>query len=124
MLYAAASNGNVGDPGANPNAGGLSAFNFTLPSSGRVYVRVSIAGLSLQCSAGSALVGLYIDSVPVPKTSIPIDSTIRPYELVGVSSSLAAGLHSVTMSKDCPGGSLVSDGAAGHPTFTVLLVVA
>ncbi len=114
----------AGDPPANPDestaANPNRRFAFTLPSSGKLYVRFFVPHWTVDCGTGSALAGLYLDGVPVPKTSRDIFGANIPTESVAVVAA-SAGPHSLEARIDCPSG---TPGAIVQypPTWTVILL--
>jgi hypothetical protein len=117
----------AGDPPANPDestaANPNRRFAFTLPARGKLYVRFFVPAWTVNCSAGSALFGLYLDDVPIPKTSR--DLFVPPAGYVSAESvavvTANAGPHSLEARFDCPSG---NPGAVVQypPTWTVILL--
>jgi hypothetical protein len=114
----------AGDPPVNPDestaANPNRRFAFTLPARGRLYVRFFVPHWTVNCSAGSALAGLYLDGVPVPKSSRDIFGSDIAFESVVVVAA-SAGPHSLQARLDCPSG---DPGAIVQypPTWTVILL--
>lgn len=117
----------LSDPAAAPDetsavATGLGRhFDFVLPASGSVYIRMLEPLMSASCSAGFAKAGLYLDGAPVPNSAhnLPTLSDHAGAELV-VIRTLSAGPHSVEALWDCPGGTSSGYTVTGAPTWTVL----
>jgi hypothetical protein len=126
--FATTAMGSAGDPAANPDESSAANpnrhFDFTLPASGKLYVRFFVPYWTVGCSAGSALAGLYLDGVPIPKSrrdvSDPAFAPVIPVESVVVVAA-SAGSHSLEARVDCPSG---NTGAIVQypPTWTVILV--
>ena len=98
-------------------------FDFTLPSSGNVYIRLFVPVWAVSCSSGLARAGLYIDGTPVPGTSEPLPhgTDPAPAERVIVR-PLAAGPHSLESRYDCPGATTSGYNMSQLATWTVLLL--
>ena len=98
-------------------------FDFVLPASGNVYIRMFAPIMAVDCSTGSANGGLYLDGAPVPNSAhvLPSTSSPKPVELV-VIRPLAAGPHSVEALWDCPDGTSSGYNLSAVPTWTVLLL--
>jgi hypothetical protein len=115
------------DPPASPqylNTSSL-AHEFTTPSAGRLLAIAHWRAIAFECTAGSPTVGLYLDGAPVPATKreMPND-TLQPYDVAGVSETVAAGPHTVGIGVQCSSGGTVQiiqtvDG--GHSIGAVLL---
>jgi len=117
------------DPAATPDEASASTvhivrhFDVTLPASGHVYVRFYIPNWGLNCSAGGAKTGLYLDGTAVPGTAraLPVAGADTPLELVAVVTA-GAGAHSLEIRADCPSGNIGSGSASPFPDWTVLLL--
>ena len=61
--------------------------------------------VGLECSAGSANMGMYVDGVPVPGTrrSIPSSTNVQVGILMGTA-VLTPGAHTIAVRGDCPSG--------------------
>ena len=130
---AAAMAPNVGpastDPTASPSETSANStqygrhFDFTLPASGNVYIRLFVPVWAVDCSAGSARAGLYLDGTPVPMTSRGLNSTATPVPVEKVIvRALSAGGHSVEARYDCAEGSTSGFNMSQATTWTVLLL--
>ena len=118
------------DPPANPDetGAGIAAsgrhFDFALPTGGTVFVRFFSRVWAVDCSAGSPSGGLYLDGVPVPKSShgITVVSFGDLVEFVAVASA-GPGAHSVEARADCPGdATIIGTSDFNIPTWTVILL--
>jgi hypothetical protein len=117
------------DPTANPDDTSTQAqtygrqFEFTLPAGGRLYVRFFISSWGIDCSAGVAQAGLYLDGTPVSGSGRPLNQAASPSatELVAVVAA-GAGAHVVAVHQDCPGGSPSASSLDVVPTWTVVLL--
>ena len=115
----------AGDPPASPDESSAAnpnrRFAFTLPARGKLYVRFFVPHWIVPCSAGSALAGLYLDDVPIPKSSRDIFGSNIPTESVMVVAA-SAGPHSLEARVDCPSGDIGSPIVQYPPTWTVILL--
>jgi hypothetical protein len=123
----------AGDPPATPDESSASAtfrgrhFAFTLPGGGHVYLRLFVPGWGIDCSAGPADAGIYLDGVPVPKTSHSIGGVAgvaspAAWETVGISSA-GAGAHVAEVRFDCPTGDWTQQVTSNvPPTWSVFLL--
>lgn len=127
---AAATNNQLGgasDPSGAPDETSEQAtthgrhFDFTLPKSGTIYVRLFVPIWGTQCDAGVPQFGLYLDGAPVAGTAQMLPATGAPVEAVKLTSA-AAGAHSLEARYDCPGGNLSTASYRDIPTWTVLLL--
>ena len=118
------------DPPASPDESSAAAdtfgrhFDFTLPRSGNVYVRIFTPFWAVNCSAGGPRSGLYLDGAPVPKTAFALPSVPDKIAIESVAViPAAAGPHSLEARANCPNGNLtVNSGYSSAPTWTVLLL--
>jgi hypothetical protein len=125
--FATTAMGSASDPPANPDESSAGnpnrRFAFTLPARGKLYVRFFVPVWTVSCSAGSALAGLYLDGVPIPKSGrdlfVPPTGYVATESVVVVTAS--AGPHSLEARADCPSG---NTGAMVQypPTWTVILL--
>jgi len=117
------------DPAANPDESSSQAtnagrhFDFTLPATGRLYVRFFIPLWGVNCSVGEARAGLYLDGTPVPGSGRALDGAGAPSatEFVAVVAA-GAGAHALEVRQDCPGGNFAAASTSDIPTWTVLLL--
>ena len=122
--FATTAMGSASDPTATPDESSAANpnrhFDFTLPASGKLYVRFFVPSWSVACSAGSALTGLYLDNGPIPKSGRDIFGSGIPTESVVVVAA-SAGPHSLEVRLDCPSG---DPGVIVQypPTWTVIMV--
>ena len=100
------------NPVAAPDLPQLGTRPVTLPRAGTTHVRLFGARFGATCSAGVAVVGLYVDGSPVPGTARNLPGVGQePVELLG-SLPLAEGAHQLAYGVDCATG--------GAPTGTFL----
>jgi hypothetical protein len=119
----------AGDPAATPDEPSGSTttvgrhFDVTLPSAGNLYARFSIPSWGVNCTAGGARAGLYVDGTPVAKTSRPLATggSPQPSEIVGVVAA-GAGPHALEVRVDCPAGDVNTQIFSSFPDWTVLLL--
>jgi hypothetical protein len=121
------------DPEATPDEPSSSATfygrhdSFTLPAGGQVYIRFFTPGWGLDCSAGLAYAGIYLDGMPVPKTSHSVGGVAGvasplAWETVGIATA-GAGAHVAEVRFDCPNGDWTQlDNSNILPTWTVFLL--
>ena len=107
---AAAAKGSGGDPAATPDLLVTTSPTATViaPTSGRVLAMYTTSGseMFINCSAGGAEFGLYIDGVAVPETrrALP-DNVGTPVDVFGVSAApITSGAHKIEIGADCPAG--------------------
>jgi hypothetical protein len=117
------------DPSASPDESSSSAvshgrhFDFTLPASGKVYLRFFTPVWGMACTAGTAQFGLYLDGAPVAKSAhtLPPTASGQARESVVVISA-SAGAHQAESRADCPGGTISGSNENNVPSWTVLLL--
>jgi hypothetical protein len=92
-------------PSANPDAGGVQAFEFSLPRGGTVELKFFSAALGSDCSAGGSFVGLYFDGKPIANSGSAsyLTSNAGAALLLGTVVS-SAGAHTASVGFDCPAG--------------------
>jgi len=97
------SSGNL-DPVATPDVATMQ-YDFTLPRAGAVELRYFSASFGADCSAGTAIVGIYLDGKPVPKSGHVsyLTSNAGGMELLGTVAA-GAGAHTASVGQDCAGG--------------------
>lgn len=99
--------------------------NFTLPTSGKLYVSARVSQLN-SCDTGDLKYGLYVDDVPVPGSGRSVESGVgsayRYFELAGVTGTLAAGTHQVKVGLDCYLGNYSGGGGWPDIGFTGILL--
>jgi hypothetical protein len=122
--FATTAMGSAADPEANPDESSAANpnrhFDFTLPAKGKLYVRFFVPHWTVNCSAGSALAGLYLDEIPIPKSRRDIFGANIPTESVVVVAA-SAGSHSLEARVDCPSGDIGTI-VQYPPTWTVILL--
>ena len=93
------------------------------PSAGRLLVMASIHDLDVDCTAGNAVVGLYLDDVPVPGTGrLLFDVVPEPVDMFGVTGVVAAGPHQLELGVDCEGGDVGTTGTGDDRTAGAVLL--
>lgn len=103
--------------------------NFSLPTAGKVYLSARTSQ-AIDCSAGHTKYGIYVDDVPVPgsgrsvEASDPADPSpdFRYVSLAGVTGTLAAGTHKVSVGLDCVSGNYTGGSGWGDTGFTGILL--
>jgi hypothetical protein len=124
---------NRADPLAVAEFPGLRILNFTTPAAGKLLVRfdsvadpssVNAAGVKIDCTAGTAEVGLYVDGVAVPDTQLPLlDDTFAVFSLTGITATAApAGAHTLMLNGDCPTGNAPTASASNASTLSAILL--
>jgi hypothetical protein len=95
-------------PGAEENR--LAEESITLHHPGRLYVLGRTPSLKQECSAGAfAEVGLYLDGTPVSSSGEVLTLNVfTPIDLWGLSGTVAAGKHTITLGSRCEEGSGVA----------------
>jgi hypothetical protein len=117
------------DPAVTPDESSATAttngqhFDFTLPASGKLYVRFFQPFWAVSCTSGTALFGLYLDGAPVAKSAhtLPPSPNAQARESVVVVSA-GAGAHSLEARVDCPGGTISGENVNNVPDWTVMLL--
>jgi hypothetical protein len=117
------------DPAVTPDESSATAttngqhFDFTLPASGKLYVRFFQPFWAVSCTSGTALFGLYLDGAPVAKSAhtLPPSPNAQARESVVVVAA-GAGAHSLEARVDCPGGTISGENVNNVPDWTVMLL--
>ena len=80
-----------------------------MPRAGTVFVDFFAGQLGVTCSAGGARLGLYLDGVPVPASSVPVpsNSLTGPLRLVPLA-DVTAGDHAASIGANCAGGTVTT----------------
>jgi hypothetical protein len=109
------------DPVAVPDIVNVNAFAFTFSRAGAAVVRYG-GEIGVNCSAGNANAGLYLDGNPIlgAGVDVPDAPNARHVDIVKVG-SLTAGPHTVSVGGDCPGGTQ-QGGNFQHGTWEVTLL--
>ena len=96
------------NPPANPDFRDIANTEFVAPRAGLYYIRFFGSELGGTCSAGPPEVGLSVDEVPIPGTSISVEAGgARADETLAVI-QLTAGPHKLAANQDCSLGNINS----------------
>lgn len=110
------------DPVASPDGQQLGSYEFTAAAAGKVYVRLTYRSLSVDCTAGSPDIGLYLDGQPVLDTGQGIpDNVSSIVDLVGVR-NVTAGDHEFEAFPHCATGDFASFGGINTAAWTIFVI--
>jgi hypothetical protein len=121
--------GSTSDPVADPDFPFLQ-YEITTPTAGKLFVTYSAYGdssgdgLSVDCSAGSPTVGIYVNGTPVPGTRIALaDNVAVDVAEFGVTAaSVPAGVNELSLGADCATGNFSSAGVPDNGSFGTILL--
>ena len=121
---------NDADPVAVPDLPLLS-LPVTTPAAGKLLVMLELTqlgpspgGVTVDCSAGTPTLGLYVDDVPVPNTRVNLpDATATDQAQFGVTASaVPAGTHQVELQADCAGGTVLLGALSTNRSLGAILL--
>lgn len=110
--------GSPSNPSANPDEPFGQQFELTTTAAGRLLLLADFAAIQVNCSAGAAHGGIYLDGAPVQggRFTVP-DNVATPVHLSLITGApVPAGAHDVRFRPDCPGGTLEGWGSGGIQT--------
>jgi hypothetical protein len=93
------------NPVVAPDLPNSEAFDFTTPS-GEAYLSLTL-DVGMTCTAGSGVVGLYLDGAPVAKTGADAPVQANPRSITFATTvHTAPGKHTASIGLDCPAGNI------------------
>jgi hypothetical protein len=122
------------NPVANPTTSSLDVTTtISAPASGKLFVIGYVQSMHFQCSSGASCVvraGLYMDGVPVAGSGQEYSCSIAPpcttasarFETFGLTGTVSAGPHTVSVEAGAVNGTLATSTLAGSQQIGAILV--
>ena len=121
--------GGDGAPDLSSREAVFSEQNFSIPIAGKLYLSARVSQ-AIDCDTGDIKYGIYVDDIPVPGSGRTVEASdpadpdpdSRFVELAGVTGTLAAGRHKVSVGLDCYLGNYTGGTSWPDTGFTGILL--